>query len=174
MASLAHPPTPTVSTWVARFAAAIKASGAALDLACGSGRHARYLAELGLQVEAVDRDAAALAQLEGVPRVTTRCADLEAGAWPYAGCTFDAIVVTNYLHRPLFPLLAAALAPGGVLIYETFRLGNESYGSLRIRIFCCGPANCLNLPRRLGSRCWPLRTVSSLCPNRQWCSDCVR
>ena len=128
MISLAHPPTPTVSTWVARFAAAIKASGAVLDLACGSGRHARYLAELGVQVEAVDRDAAALAQLSGMPRVTTRCADLEGGAWPYAGRTFDAIVVTNYLHRPLFPLLAAALAPGAVLICETFRSGNESYG----------------------------------------------
>ena len=150
MASPAHPPTPTVSTWLARFAATIKASGAALDLACGSGRHARYLAELGLQVEAVDRDAAALAQLDGVPRVTTRCADLEAGAWPYAGRTFDAIVVTNYLHRPLFPLLAAALAPGGVLIYETFRLGNESYGKPSNPDFLLRPGELLDFAKTSG------------------------
>ena len=147
MASLAHPPAPTVSTWVARFAAATKASGAVLDLACGSGRHARYLAEIGLQVEAMDRDAAALAQLSGVSRVTTRCADLEGAPWPYAGRNFDAIVVTNYLHRPLFPLLAAALAPGGVLIYETFRIGNESYGKPSNPDFLLRPGELLDFAK---------------------------
>lgn len=117
-----------VSPWVARFAALIRAEGRALDLACGSGRHARYLAARGLRVEAVDRDAEALLGLTGTAAITVRHADLESGAWPYADGMFDAVVVTNYLFRPLLPQIAACLAPGGVLIYETFGRGNESYG----------------------------------------------
>ena len=128
MPSPDHRPTPTVSTWVARWAGIIRAGGAVLDLACGSGRHARFLAAQGLQVEAVDRDAVALAGLAGLAGITTRCADLEGAAWPYAKRVFDAIVVTNYLHRPLLPLIGSGLAPGAALIYETFRAGNESYG----------------------------------------------
>ena len=111
-----------------RWAGAIRAGGAVLDLACGAGRHARFLAARGHLVEAVDRDVAALAALRGIDGLTPCCADLEGGAWPYAHRRFDGIVVTNYLHRPLWPLIAAALAPGAVLIYETFRAGNESYG----------------------------------------------
>jgi len=99
-----------------------------LDLACGGGRHARYLATLGYRVEAVDRDGEDLRELGSVAGVKTRAADLENGPWPYAGQRFDAIVVTNYLHRPLFPHLLGALAAGGVLIYETFAIGNERYG----------------------------------------------
>jgi SAM-dependent methyltransferase len=99
-----------------------------LDLACGQGRHARYLAGMGYRVEAVDRDSASLAGLAGVAGITTRCADLEGAPWPYpAGC-FDGIVVSNYLHRPLVADLLAALRPGGVLVYETFALGNEKLG----------------------------------------------
>jgi SAM-dependent methyltransferase len=116
------------SAWVCRFAPLIRAGGRVLDLACGGGRHARYLAGLALRVEAVDRDPEALARLAGVAGVTARVADLEQGPWPYAARQFDAIVVTNYLHRPLFPHLIAALAAGGVLIYETFAAGNERYG----------------------------------------------
>jgi hypothetical protein len=63
-----------------------------------------------------------------VPGVRVLCADLEGGPWPYAGRHFDAVVVTNYLHRPLFPLLSEALAPGGMLIYETFMSGHERFG----------------------------------------------
>lgn len=121
-----HPAEP--SLWVRRFAPLIAAGGTVLDLACGNGRHARLLEESGWQVEAVDRDAQALAALAGVPGITPRQADLEGGDWPYAGRRFDGIVVTNYLHRPLFPELVAALAEGGVLIYETFMLGNERFG----------------------------------------------
>ena len=146
----AHPPVPTVSAWVARFSAAIKPLGRVLDVASGSGRHTRYLAGLGLQAEAVDRDAAALALLAGVPGVTTRCADLEGASWPYAGRSFDAIVVTNYLHRPLFPPLAAALAPGGVLIYETFRIGNESYGRPSNPDFLLQPGELFDVARTHG------------------------
>ncbi len=116
------------SPWAVRWAALAPAACAVLDVACGGGRHARYFAARGHAVEAVDRDSAALAGLAGVSNVTTRCADMEAAAWPYAGKTFGAIIVTNYLHRPLFPYLLAALAPGGVLIYETFALGNERFG----------------------------------------------
>lgn len=99
-----------------------------LDLAAGPGRHARFLAARGCRVLAVDRDGAALATLADVPRIETRTVDLEAGRWPLPGERFDAIVVTNYLHRPLFPHLFAALAADGVLLYETFARGNEAYG----------------------------------------------
>ncbi|MDR2238869.1 MAG: class I SAM-dependent methyltransferase [Zoogloeaceae bacterium] len=116
------------SAWVRRYAALLPAGGAVLDLACGAGRHARFLAGLGHAVEAVDRDAAALAGLAGLAGITARQADLENDPWPYADRRFAGIVVCNYLHRPLFPHLAAALAEGGVLIYETFMLGNERFG----------------------------------------------
>ncbi len=116
------------SAWVCRFARLIAAGGAVLDLACGQGRHARHLAGLGYRVEAVDRDSASLAALAGVAGITPRCADLERSVWPYEAGRFDGIVVTNYLYRPLIADLLAALRPGGVLIYETFALGNEKLG----------------------------------------------
>lgn len=141
--STVHPHTPTVSTWVQRWAGAIRPGGSVLDLACGGGRHARLLAARGHAVEAVDRDAAALATLSGVAGITTRWADLEGGAWPYAGRSFDAIVVSNYLHRPLLPLIAATLAPGAALIYETFRAGNESYGKPSNPAFLLQPGELL-------------------------------
>lgn len=115
------------SAWVTRWAPLIRAGGRVLDLACGSGRHARWLADRGHDVLGVDRDADALALLPDTVR--RRREDLEQGAWPLADeAPFDAIVVTNYLHRPLWPHLMAALAPGGVLVYETFALGNETVG----------------------------------------------
>ncbi len=120
--------SPAASRWVMRFAPLIGAGGTVLDLAAGHGRHARALAEAGLAVEAVDRDPAALEALRRLTGVRVHAADLEAGAWPFAARLFDAIVVTNYLWRPLLPHLAASLAPGGVLIYETFGVGNEKFG----------------------------------------------
>ncbi|MBC9071813.1 methyltransferase domain-containing protein [Thauera sp. CAU 1555] len=123
-----HAASPAPSAWVTRFAPLVRAGGRVLDLACGGGRHARWLAARGYAVEAVDRDAAALAGLRDVPGVTPRQAELEDGPWPYVGARFDGIVVTNYLYRPRFAELLACLAPDGVLIYETFMLGNERFG----------------------------------------------
>jgi SAM-dependent methyltransferase len=123
-----HPHPDEPSAWVRRFAQLIPEAAEALDLACGGGRHARLLAARGCRVDAVDRDAAALAGLSGAPGVTPLCADLEGAPWPYPGRAWDAIVLANYLHRPLLPLLLDALRPGGVLIYETFMTGNERFG----------------------------------------------
>ena len=116
------------SAWVRRFAHLIAPGGAVLDLACGRGRHARFLAGLGCLVDALDRDRDALATLEGVPGVRTRCVDLEATPWQFVAERFDGIVVTNYLHRPLVSVLLQALRPGGIFIYETFAVGNERFG----------------------------------------------
>jgi SAM-dependent methyltransferase len=116
------------SPWVLRWAPLVPAGSEVLDLACGHGRNARHFASRGCRVLAVDRDAAALATLAGVTGVVTRAADLEGAAWPFASMTFDAVVVTNYLHRPLFGPILAALRPAGILIYDTFMAGNERFG----------------------------------------------
>ena len=110
------------SPWVLRWAPLI-AQGAVLDVACGPGRHARLFLERNLKVTAIDRDA------QDIPGARFIQADLEDGSpWPLPGEQFEGIVVTNYLYRPLYPTLLASLAPGGVLIYETFMLGNERFG----------------------------------------------
>ena len=97
-----------------------------LDVAAGGGRHSRFFADRGHKVTALDRD---LGGLAAHPDLETIQADLEDGSpWPLPGRTFDAVVVTNYLHRPLFPMLLDALAPAGVLLYETFMEGNERFG----------------------------------------------
>jgi len=116
------------SPWIVRFAHLVAADARVLDLACGNGRHARLFADRGCSVLAVDRDAEAIASLATVPGVETAALDLESGPWPLAGERFGAIVVTNYLHRPLLPDLLAALRENGVLLYETFARGNEAYG----------------------------------------------
>jgi SAM-dependent methyltransferase len=116
------------SPWVERFTALLAPGDHVLDVACGTGRHARLIAGRGCEVVAVDRDAEALAAMHGIAGIQTRLVDLEGGDWLYALKEFDAIVVTNYLHRPLFPRLAASLTDAGVLIYETLMLGNEQFG----------------------------------------------
>lgn len=100
-----------------------------LDLACGDGRHAKWLASRGHQVLAVDRDEGALAQA-AAPGIDLMRLDLESPDfdWPFASGRFAAIVVTNYLHRPLFPHILDSLANEGVLIYETFAAGNGRFG----------------------------------------------
>ena len=114
--------------WVKRWAPLIPERGTVLDLACGRGRNARYLADLGFSVTATDIEASVLAGLESVARIETLRADLEGDEWPFQGQSFDGIVVINYLHRPLLTKLTEALGKNGVLIYETFGRGNERYG----------------------------------------------
>ena len=133
------------SPWVKRFATLAPAEGRVLDLACGNGRHARLLAALGYHVEAVDRDPEALATLVGVERIKTRQADLEGGPWPFHADVFDGVVVTNYLYRPLLPTLLRVLAPQGVLIYETFMVGNERFGKPSNPAFLLRPGELLDL-----------------------------
>ncbi|MEY4747858.1 MAG: hypothetical protein RIQ60_72 [Pseudomonadota bacterium] len=133
------------SDWLLRWIHLLQAGQCALDLACGRGRHARWLAGRGLQVTALDRDAHALASLDGAAGITTRLADLEAAPWPLADQRFDLVLVTNYLWRPLFPHLIDSVAPGGLLIYETFALGQESVGRPSRPDFLLAPAELLHL-----------------------------
>jgi SAM-dependent methyltransferase len=122
------PPT-TASAWVRQWAHLVAEGGPILDVAAGNGRHARFFASRGHPVLALDRDETALAGMADMPGISVRLADLENAPWPIAiDEKFAAVVVTNYLHRPLFPRLLEALAPGGVLLYETFGKGNESVG----------------------------------------------
>ncbi len=124
----AHDANSSPSLWVRRFSGLVTEGGRVLDVACGRGRHSRWFAARGCRVVAIDRDSAALDELAAVARVTPIAVDLEAGAWPFEGEKFDAVIVTNYLHRALFPHLLRTLAGDGVLLYETFARGNEAYG----------------------------------------------
>jgi SAM-dependent methyltransferase len=141
MPSFDRPRDPDIapSAWVCRFAALIRPGGRVLDVACGSGRHARWLATRGFHVLATDVDVSGLADLRDTPGIEIVEADLEGGHWPFADRSFDGIVVTNYLHRPHFPHLARALAPSGVLIFETFGAGNELLGRPRNPAFLLRP-----------------------------------
>ena len=121
--------------------------GTLLDVACGSGRHLRWLAAQGFVVTGIDRDAAALAPLDAVGRSVV--ADIENAAWPLAGERFDAVVVTNYLWRPLWPALLASLNEGGVLSVETFAIGNEAFGKPSNPDFLLRPGELLDACRGL-------------------------
>lgn len=142
------------SAWVTRFAPLIRDGGRVLDLACGRGRHARYLAGRGCHLIAADRDEAALEVVSEVPGVVTCHLDLEDGSpWPWEPGAFDAIVVTNYLHRPIFQCVLDCLKPGGVLIYETFMVGNEVFGRPRSPEFLLQAGELL---LRLRAECTPV------------------
>lgn len=119
------------SPWVYRWAPLIPVGGQVLDVACGMGRHAVHLAGLGLRVTAVDVDLVQCAPVLDTPGVRWMRHDLEAGDWPFAEGMWQGIVVSNYLHRPLFPHLLRGLAPGGVLIYVTFAHGQQRFGRPR-------------------------------------------
>ena len=139
---LPAPPSP----WVVRFTPLIADNGPVLDLACGSGRHTRYLADRSHPVVALDRNAEALQPLKTLTGVELIAADLENGnPWPLADRQFAGIVVTNYLHRPLFPAIIDAVADDGFLIYETFALGNEAYGKPSNPDFLLRPGELLEI-----------------------------
>jgi SAM-dependent methyltransferase len=136
------------SPWLVRFAPLIERGGEVLDVACGRGRHTRYLLERGHRVVAVDRDLTGVADLRGRSDVELIEADLEDGRpFPLAGRRFAAVVVTNYLHRPLLPDLVAAVGRGGVLVYETYAQGQERYGRPRNPDFLLRPGELLDAVR---------------------------
>ena len=128
-----------------QWAGLIAAGAAVLDVAAGGGRHSRFFADRGHKVTVLDRDTSPLACHPDVEIVQ---ADLEDGSpWPLPDRTFGAVVVTNYLHRPLFPALLDALAPGGVLLYETFMEGNERFGRPSNPAFLLKDGELLDLAR---------------------------
>ena len=114
------------SPWVRRWSHLVPDGGTVLDVACGSGRHVGWFSDRGCRVTGVDRDAEAVAPLRAIAEICV--ADIEAGPWPFGGRSFDAVVVTNYLWRLRLPDILAAVAPGGLLIYETFGAGQAGIG----------------------------------------------
>ncbi|HXZ01971.1 MAG TPA: methyltransferase domain-containing protein [Stellaceae bacterium] len=123
------PPATSPSAWIRRFLPLIPPGGRVLDLAAGGGRHVKLLRQSDYQVVAVDRDVTRLrAEFAGDPLCEVIEQDLEDGGPWRLGQGYHGIVVANYLWRPLLPALASALAPQGVLLYETFMLGNERLG----------------------------------------------
>ncbi len=118
--------TEAPSAWVQRWSQLVPPGGSVLDVACGHGRHMRWFAERGHKVTGVDRSTEAIDAVKPFGRAVL--ADIENGPWPLEGETFDAVVVTNYLWRALLPVIMRSVAPGGVLIYETFAIGNGSVG----------------------------------------------
>ena len=145
---MAHAPTDIPSAWVERFAALVPAGGTVLDVAAGGGRHSRLFRRLGHPVVALDRDITGLAALATDPEAEIVSVDLENGSpWPYRGEYFAGVVVTNYLWRPLLPDFIASVGPGGVLIYETFALGNERFGKPSNPDFLLRPGELLDAVR---------------------------
>jgi SAM-dependent methyltransferase len=117
------------SAWVERWTRLLPDGASVLDVACGSGRHALPMAQRGLQVTALDRDSSAIEALRGAPGVAAViAADIENDPWPLEGRQFDAVVVTNYLWRPLWHRLLDSLASDGMLIYETFNVDQARLG----------------------------------------------
>lgn len=120
------------SAWFREFQPLVPINGDVLDVAAGGGRHVRFFADAGYRVTALDRNAEPLQPLQQSHGAEIIEADLEDGSpWPLGDRRFDAVIVCNYLHRPLFGSLIGALKPGGVLLYETFALGNEVYSRPR-------------------------------------------
>ena len=143
------------SAWVQRWSHLVRPSGSVLDVACGHGRHMRWFASRGHPVTGLDRSPEAIAAVASLG--TAVLADIENGPWPLLqegqARSFDAVVVTNYLWRALFPTLLASLAPDGVLIYETFTAGNETVGKPSRPDFLLQPGELLRV-------CTGLRVVA--------------
>lgn len=137
----------TASPWLKRFSHLLKAqNGKVLDLACGSGRNSFYLHASKISVLGLDKSDQSFPALNATG-IETQLHDLESGEagfdWPFAGHSFAAIIVCNYLHRPLFPHLLSSLKPDGILIYETFAVGNENFGKPSNPAFLLRPGELL-------------------------------
>ena len=170
------------SPWVKRWSHLVAANVTVLDVACGSGRHVRWFASRGCKVTGIDRDGAALDPLRGIAEVIA--ADIEGGPWPLAGRRFNAIVCTNYLWRPLLPTLIDTLSNGGVLLYETFAVGNETVGKPSNPAFLLRPGELLEalgglrvigyedgfieVPARFVQRVVAVRDNPSTSPPQRW------
>jgi len=142
------------AAWLVQHSELLPRTGSALDVACGRGRHALWLAERGLTTLALDRDADAVRELNDLARdrrlpLSAEVRDLEGHPRPFLGASFDVIVVVHYLHRPLFPALVAALAPRGVLVYETFTRAQAARGKPTNPDFLLEPGELLELVRPL-------------------------
>lgn len=162
------------SPWIERHLGGVKPGGKVLDVACGAGRHMRLALDRGFEVTGVDRDtnAAAAAGLATEPRARLLTADLEDGRpWPFSPASFDGVIVTNYLWRPILPAIVATVATDGVLLYETFRVGNEHHGRPSRREFLLEPGELLDaVARQLVPVAYedvtlaePLRCVQRIC-----------
>jgi SAM-dependent methyltransferase len=146
---LAHGTEPP-SDWVKRWSHLVQPQCTVLDVACGHGRHAWWFYRLNHTLTLVDRSQAAMDAITiAAPACNKVVADIENGPWPLTGRQFDAVVVTNYLWRPLMPTLLASLAPGGVLIYETFTAGNETVGKPSRADFLLQPGELLRVCKDL-------------------------
>ena len=134
--------------WIVRFAPLVPRGATVLDLACGAGRHTRWFLERGHPVTAVDVDLSGLDDLRQHPQLEIVPADLEDGSpWPLPNRRFGAVVVTNYLWRPLFEPILDAIQECGVLLYETFARGNEAYGRPTNPDFLLRPGELLEVAR---------------------------
>ena len=142
------------ASWLVQHADLLPGAGHALDVACGRGRHALWLAEHGLTTLGIDRDPDAVRELNDVARarrlpLRAEVRDIESGGTPFRGITYDVIVVVHYLHRPLFPALIDALAPGGLLVYETFTREQAARGKPTNPEFLLESGELLDLVRPL-------------------------
>jgi SAM-dependent methyltransferase len=139
--------TSSASAWVQRWSHLLAPNATVLDVACGAGRHLTWFAARGHPVTGIDRDTTMTAHC--APTATLVTADIENAPWPLmmdgAPQQFDALVVTHYLWRPLFPTLLDSVAPGGLLLYETFAAGNESIGRPSRPDFLLQPGELLRL-----------------------------
>lgn len=139
--------TSEASDWIQRWSHLAAANAQVIDIACGNGRHMKWFAELGCHSTGIDHSAEAIAAA-GQFGVAIQ-ADIENGPWPLMNAAqprhFDVVVVTNYLWRPLFPTLLQSLAPGGLLLYETFAIGNETVGKPARPDFLLNPGELLQL-----------------------------
>jgi len=143
-----HHATSGPSPWISRFAGLAPARAPVVDIACGGGRHGRLFLERGHPVLFADRDVSGVSDLAGNPGVEIVEADFEGDhEWPFADRRFGAVVVVNYLWRPILPRLIDMVGPGGVFLYETFALGNEAYGRPRNPDFLLRPGELLEAVR---------------------------